>query len=31
LSKLLNQEVEILQDPLSDDYMNLIEVAASVP
>ena len=32
LAKLLNlKEVEVLKDPLSDDFMNLVEVAASLP
>lgn len=31
LKKLIGQEVEVLTDPLSDDFMNLVEVAASLP
>jgi hypothetical protein len=31
LPKLVGAQVEVLQDPLSDDFMNLVEVAASFP
>lgn len=31
LKALVFHEVEVLKDPLSDDFMNLVEVAASVP
>ncbi len=31
LHKYLDEDVEVLNDPLSDDFMNLVEVAASLP
>lgn len=31
LPKIVKSEVEVLKDPLSDDFMNLVEVAASLP
>jgi hypothetical protein len=31
LEKIIGSKVEVLNDPLSDDFMNLVEVAASLP
>jgi len=31
LEKIIGTKVEVLNDPLSDDFMNLVEVAASLP